>query len=271
MVAQAKHIDSLGDVYGTKDASHGAFQRYAQVPARSIALVPDEWTFEEGVVLPLGITTAAAGLYQRGFLALPLPPASEQPEPLKRTILVWGGGSSVGTSAIQLAVASGATVITTASPINNRQLLELGAEKCFDYHKDTVEDDIKAYLKGHAVAGAFHANGTDETVRICARIVDHSFGKAIVVTTRGVPKDGIPNSVRVKAISSSTIFEKDNPVGPYIWKTFLPVAMTNGKVLARPGPATIGYGLISLQHGLDRSKQGRLGYSKLVVNSLQYA
>ena len=79
----------------------------------------------KGVVLPLGVSTAAAGLYQKDFLNLPFP--TEDPESLDRTLLIWGGSSSVGSCCIQLAVASGAEVITTASPSNFYYCKKLGA------------------------------------------------------------------------------------------------------------------------------------------------
>ena len=48
------------------------------------------------------------------------------------------------------------------------------------------------------VAGAYHAAGADGALA-CARIVDRCEGKAIVVSVRGSPSEGVPGSVRVKA------------------------------------------------------------------------
>ena len=148
-------------------------------------------------MLPLGISTASAGLYQKGFLALPFP--SEKPDTLDRTVLIWGGSSSVGSCAIQLAVASGLDVVTTASPRNFKYCKDLGAKQCFDYHDSDVEDQIVKALEGKTVVGAYHAVGADGAVQACARIVDRTKGKSIVVTVRGVPDSGIPSSVRTKA------------------------------------------------------------------------
>ena len=149
-------------------------------------------------MLPLGISTAAAGLYQKYFLALPLP-SNDRSEQLHRAVLVWGGSSSVGSCAIQLAVASGVEVYTTASARNSSYCKSLGAKHVFDYHDDDVEDQIVSALRGKTIAGAYHAVGADGAVQACARIVDRCHGKAIVVTVRGVPDDGMPSSVRVKA------------------------------------------------------------------------
>lgn len=86
------------------------------------------------MVLPLGISTAAAGLFQKDFLNLPFP--KEDAEKLDRTVVIWGGSSSVGSCAIQLAVAAGAEVVTTASPTNFEYVRKLGAGSVFDYHDE---------------------------------------------------------------------------------------------------------------------------------------
>ena len=179
--------------------AYGGFQKYVVVPRSAVAELPYSIPTSQGVVLPLGISTASAGLYQEGFLALPFPKVDEDRKPLDRTILVWGGSSSVGSCCIQLAVASGVEVVTTASPSNFEYCKKLGASQCFDYHDDDVEDQIVKALKGKTVTGAYHAVGGDGAVQSCAKIVDRSKGKAIVVTVRGVPDEGIPSSVRMKS------------------------------------------------------------------------
>ena len=184
--------------YSADDPSRGAFQKYTVVPKGRVAELPYEIAASNGVVLPLGISTAAAGLYQKGFLDLPFP-KTDDVEPLDRTVLVWGGSSSVGSCCIQLAVASGAEVVTTASPSNFDYCKKLGASKCFDYHDDDVEDQIVDALDGKTVLGAYDAIGKSGAPQACARIVDRTKGKAIMVTVRGVPDEGIPDSVRAKA------------------------------------------------------------------------
>jgi NADPH:quinone reductase-like Zn-dependent oxidoreductase len=177
-----------------------------------VAELPYEIATSQGVVLPLGISTAAAGLYQKHFLSLPYP--TLDPESVDRTLIVWGGSSSVGSCCIQLAVASGVTVVTTASPKNFEYCRKLGASKVFDYHEDDVEDQIVEALKGKTVVGAYHAVGADGAVQSCARIVDRTKGKAIVVTVRGVPDEGIPDSVRAKA-SEYPLPNLDVIIGPF--------------------------------------------------------
>lgn len=64
------------------------------------------------------------------------------------TLLVHGGGSGIGTFAIQLAAAHGARVLTTARAAKHEALRALGAEVVIDY---TAEDFVPAVQ--HATAG----------------------------------------------------------------------------------------------------------------------
>lgn len=183
----------------------GAFQQYVVVQRNAIAQLPSSIRTSVGVVLPLGISTASAGLFQKDYLNLPLPSPEQPPKPLNRVLLVWGGSSSVGSCAIQLAKAAGAIIITTASPKNFEYVKTLGAEEVFDYRAEDVEDQIVNWLQSKTVLGAFHARGGNGAVQTCARIVDRSQGKAIVVSVRGIPPpsgdgggDDVPKAVRTK-------------------------------------------------------------------------
>lgn len=131
-----------------------AFQEYSIVHEDVACPIPDEMPFESASVIPLALTTASAGLYRHGYLELPLPQVS--PTKSGRTLLVWGGSSSVGSAAIQLAIASGLDVVTTASPRNFDYCRRLGATEVFDYSSSTVVKDVIAALKGSGnIAGAY--------------------------------------------------------------------------------------------------------------------
>ena len=92
--------------------AEGAFQHYTILLEHMAAPIPSALTFERAAVLPLGLSTAACGLFQKDHLALAHP--STSPERTGKTLLVWGGSTSVGSNAIQLAVAAGYEVVTTA-------------------------------------------------------------------------------------------------------------------------------------------------------------
>ena len=78
--------------------------------------------------------TAAAALFEPDQLGLALPPATSVPTPEPgSTVLVWGGSTSVGNNAVQLAAAAGHRVLATASPRNDALVRGLGAAEVVDY------------------------------------------------------------------------------------------------------------------------------------------
>ncbi|KAM0710500.1 hypothetical protein Q7P35_002863 [Cladosporium inversicolor] len=250
----------------TNNASSGAFQQYVLVPTISVSPLPPSIPLQSAVVLPLSISTAAAGLYQRHYLSLPYP--SSSPTPLNRTLIIWGGSSSVGSTAIQLARASGATIFAVASERNAEYCRALGASEVFDYHSPEIEDDLVKALRGSTLAGIYHAAGPDAAVRSCARIAERAEGKALVVTVRGAPKDGLPGSVRVQAIRSSDIFAPGSEVGGKVWRDYVPGALAKGLLVPAPEAVVVGRGLRSVQHGLDVQKRG-VSARKVVVGGIE--
>jgi NADPH:quinone reductase-like Zn-dependent oxidoreductase len=133
-------------------AAEGAFQEYTVVLAHMAAPIPDTLSYENAAVLPLTLSTAACGLFQKDQLALQYPFVN--PKPTGKTLLIWGGSTSLGSNAIQLAVAAGYEVFTTASPRNFPYVKKLGASQVFNYHdKNGVKEIIKAF-QSKTIAGA---------------------------------------------------------------------------------------------------------------------
>jgi NADPH:quinone reductase-like Zn-dependent oxidoreductase len=105
-----------------------------------------------------------------------MPTAS--PQPTGQTLLVWGGSTSVGSNAIQLALAAGYEVITTASPKNFDYVRRLGATKVFDYRSKTVVEDVIGALRNKQSAGAIAIG--DNSTEACIDILAASKGKKFV-------------------------------------------------------------------------------------------
>lgn len=152
----------------TFEPANNAFQLYPVADERLTAIIPDSLSFAQAVVLPISVSTAATGLYSPDNLGLPLP--SENPSPSGKTLLLWGGASSVGTVVVQLAVASGLKVVATASAANHQLLKDLGASAVFDYKSPTAVEDIVKELKDADIAGIFDAITTDQSLQPVAEI-----------------------------------------------------------------------------------------------------
>ena len=249
-------------------------------------------SYEDASVLPLTLSTAACGLFQKDQLALQHP--SMNPTPTGKTLLIWGGSTSVGSNAIQLAVAAGYEVFTTASPRNFDYVKKLGASQVFDYHdKNVVKEIIKAF-KGKISAGAL-AIGAG-SAQACADIVHACNGNKFISLASGNQSFSLPTSIppgmsfqllsllvrsvganismgmkyRMRGIRSKMIFGStlvDNEVGKVIYEDFLPQALADGIYVAAPKPVVVGKGLDHIQTGLDAQRQGVS--AKKVVISLQ--
>lgn len=115
----------------------GGYAEYARCPAAHALPVPDGMDMRAAACLPETHFTVWSNVFMRGGLA-----GGER-------LLVHGGSSGIGTTAIQLARAFGARVFATAgTDAKCRACEELGAERAFNYR----EADFVAGMR--AVGGA---------------------------------------------------------------------------------------------------------------------
>ena len=244
----------------TNKASEGAFQEYSLVLAHMASHIPSSLSYDNAAVLPLGFSTAACGLFQKDHLALQHPsvPAAKS---TGKTLLVWGGSTSVGSNGIQLAVAAGYEVITTASPKNFDYVKKLGASQVFDYNSKTVIDDLVNAFENKTIAGALDTAGINGAAEACLDVVDKSHGDKSVSVIMFIPENK-PSGVNVTLIFGATL--KDNEVSKAVYVDFLAQALAEGTYIAAPDPWVVGKGLESVQAGFDAQKKG-VSAKKVVV------
>jgi NADPH:quinone reductase-like Zn-dependent oxidoreductase len=179
----------LGLVHG--GSRHAAFQDYAALRQAVTAKLPDSVPLSHGVVLPLALSTSIVGLFEDLNLSLP----SLDAEFKNETVLIWGGSSSVGSVAIQLARLAGYQVLATSSKRNFQHARDLGSAEVFDYNAPDVLEQIKGYLKGKRLAGIFDCIGEESTMRACAKMVKDVLGGGSFPTTTW-PQDGLEDGVK---------------------------------------------------------------------------
>ena len=177
----------LGKALSLTSGDHAAagYQLYTSVPSNAVTPIPDSMDFPTAAVLPVSVSCAAAGLYEKSSLGLPLPSAN--PPKARKIILVWGGSSSVGSSTIQLARASGIEVVATASPKNFEYVKKLGASAVFDYSQPDIVDKLAEALKDGNCAGAYDTVGTNFAQ--CAAVLEKLGGGHVagVLPPQGKP------------------------------------------------------------------------------------
>lgn len=115
-------VDAVGDgvtspaigqrVVGWSDGPIGSYAEYTL--ASDLAPMPDKLSFTDAVTLPTAVEAAKRALNLLGVEA-------------GDTLLVSGAAGSVGTIAVQMAIARGATVVGTAGEANQDYIRSLGA------------------------------------------------------------------------------------------------------------------------------------------------
>ena len=113
--------------------SGGGYAERCVAPVGQCLPVPEGWTDIEAASLPETFFTVWSNVFERGGLK-----AGE-------TILIQGGASGIGVTAIQLARAAGATVIVTVgSDDKAAACLALGAHHAINHRtQDFVEDSLR--------------------------------------------------------------------------------------------------------------------------------
>ncbi|SDC13982.1 NAD(P)H-quinone oxidoreductase [Belnapia rosea] len=115
----------------------GAYAEYCTAPASQCLPWPRGFDAIRAAALPETFFTVWANLFGHGRLA-----AGE-------TVLVHGGSSGIGVTAIQLAKAFGATVIATAGSAEKcKACFDLGADHAIDYRAQDFVEEVKRATGG---------------------------------------------------------------------------------------------------------------------------
>ena len=261
------------------------FQEYVNLLTHMTSQIPESLSYEKAAVIPLGLSTAACALYQEDQLGLQFP-SSPAAKSTGKTLLVWGGSTSVGANTIQLAIASGYGVITTCSPRNFDFVKRLGAIAAFDYNSPTIVADLKKAFSGKTTCGAISiGHGAAEQ---CITVLGSCKGDRVLsMATYPIDPTNLPKrfvmptmgfnyltgiaSLWIKAkrngVTSQFIFGDtlvDNEIGPMIYEQYLPKALEDGTFVASPEPQVVGHGLENIQRALDLHVKG-VSARKLVV------
>ena len=112
--------------------SGGGYAEYVKVNAGQCLPIPDDFSFEQAAGLPETVFTVWHNVFQRGKLQH------------GERLLIHGGSSGIGTTAIQLAKSFGAQVIVTVgSDEKGKRCLELGSDKFINYKTQDFEHELK--------------------------------------------------------------------------------------------------------------------------------
>ena len=209
----------------------GGYAEYCVAPEVQALPVPRGLSLIEAASLPETFFTVWANVYDRGRLA----PGE--------SLLVQGGSSGIGVTAIQMAAATGNRVFATAgSEEKVAACLRLGAEKAFNYRTQDFEKEILKVTAGKGVDVILDMVGGDYVPRELKCIAED--GRLVFIAYLRGPKTELsidavmrrrltltgstlrPRSVEFKGTIARSLREKIWPlieagrIKPEIYKTF---------------------------------------------------
>lgn len=211
----------------------GGYAEWCVAPVGQCLPVPQGWTDTEAACLPETFFTVWSNVFDRGQLA-----AGE-------TLLVQGGTSGIGVTAIQMAKALGATVIATAGSNEKCQAcLKLGADHAINYRDADFSGEVLRLTSGRGADVILDMVAGSYVPREIACLADD--GRLVIIALQGGSQAEVdlsalmrrrltvtgstlrPRPVAFKAAVARNLRERVWPllaqrrIEPVIYKTFTP-------------------------------------------------
>ncbi|MFS2015567.1 NAD(P)H-quinone oxidoreductase [Massilia sp. CT11-108] len=156
----------------------GGYAEYCAAPLAQCLPVPQGLTALEAAALPETFFTVWSNVFQRGALGE------------GETLLVQGGSSGIGTTAIQLAKALGRRVFATAGSADKcRACEDLGAERAINYKTEDFAPIVKELTGGKGVDVVLDMVGGDYVAREVSCLADD--GRIVIIALLGGAKANV--------------------------------------------------------------------------------
>ncbi|MET8229087.1 NAD(P)H-quinone oxidoreductase [Micromonospora sp. NPDC005298] len=149
----------------------GGYAERVAVPAGQLLPVPAGVDLVDAAALPEVACTVWSNVVGVGRLS-----SGER-------LLVHGGGSGIGTFAIQFGAALGATVLATARAAKHPRLRELGATVTIDYRKQDFVEEVRQATNGHGADVILDIMGASYLGRNVAALA--TGGRLVVIGMQG--------------------------------------------------------------------------------------
>ncbi|KDE09506.1 hypothetical protein MVLG_00405 [Microbotryum lychnidis-dioicae p1A1 Lamole] len=267
-----------------RDYRTSAFQEFAVASEHCLGSVPVKSSVEQCAALGVGAVAAALaigsalGIAIRGFAprSLAIGAEGESPEWVKTTgsptpiqepsaqfgdwILIWGGSTTSGYLATQLAKTAGLRVIAVANRERHEERLRaVGIEHVVDR-----DDPIAAVAKIREITGGALRYAIDCVGKTSASHALEALSLSAdtyLVGLSGLPKTA-RSGVRLCEVPIKT-FHTNAAVGSGLMRLLEELIGNNELVL--PAVEVIHGGLEAVNNGLDRLRRGECGFGRIVV------
>ncbi len=173
----------------------GGYAEYCVAPAPQCLPLPKGYSMEQAAALPETFFTVWVNVFERSGLK----PGE--------TLLVHGGTSGIGTTAIQLATALGSRVFATAGSAEKvKACEELGAERGINYREEDFVEVVKQATDGRGVDVILDMVGGDYIPRDIKALAED--GRLSFIAFLGGPKAEVnfmPLMLKRLTITGSTL------------------------------------------------------------------
>jgi putative PIG3 family NAD(P)H quinone oxidoreductase len=201
----------------------GGYAEYCVAPVLQCLPIPTGLTMQQASALPETFFTVWSNIFDRGRL---------KPGEI---LLVHGGASGIGTTAIQLAKALGSHVLTTVGSADKAPpCLELGAERVINYHEEDFVQVVKSATNNRGVDVILDMVGGDYVQRnlsalaVEGRLIFIAFLRGAKVELNLAPVMMKRLTVTGSTLRARPIADKA-PIAQALYKTVWPL-LASGKV-----------------------------------------
>ncbi|KAF4443598.1 alcohol dehydrogenase [Fusarium acutatum] len=205
----AKGTNIAGLIWGGCAKGLGGYSQYTIADERICFPLPQQLSPEAASTIPLASCTAVLGLFSKRCLAIDTSGA-ENP-----AVLIWGGSSSVGLYAIQIARLNGLQVITTCSPKHHDLVKSYGAIEAFNYRDPEVVEKVRQVAPG--LRYVFDTIGNTTSSNTASRAISHQNGVLCTVRPGKANTEEVAKGVKITDVLVWTAFGEEQRYGKFHW------------------------------------------------------
>ncbi|KAK5559138.1 hypothetical protein LTR46_003327 [Exophiala xenobiotica] len=266
-VARFQRGDRMsGFVRGGRPGGLGAYATHTIADDGLGFVVPEGMSSEAAATLPLALATASLALLSPHSIGM------DRSKSNKNQLLIWGGSSSVGQYAIQIAKHFGFQFATTCK--NTKVVEALGAKHIFDYSSPTVIEDVKRVMPN--LTYVLDCIGSETSSAQASHAVCESGGALCTIQPGRAYTENVVARVEVSDVMVFTCFfeeiktprftvpkrAEDRDLCHELFR-ILPDLISNGSI--KPNPVrVIEGGLGGVDHGFELYRAGAVSGQKLV-------
>ncbi|KAL0566504.1 hypothetical protein V5O48_015508 [Marasmius crinis-equi] len=242
---------------------YSGFQQFTKVSAEIVAKIPKSLSYSQAASVPLGLATAAIGLFWTSTGAGLNPTVDQNVQFPGQYAVVIGGSSSVGQYAIQLLKFSGfSPIVTYASSRHADFLKSLGATHVIDRQTIAINDlptEVKKITE-KPVRAVYDAISLPETQEAGYATLAED-GDLILVLEPKI-KNPVENK-KIHYVFGNVQPEANRPFGRALYKN-LGQFLEDGTIVPNR-PEELPNGLAGIVDGLERLQNDKVSGTKLIA------